>query len=307
VPSAPLGVTTTPGKASAVVSWSAPSSDGWSAVTAYTVTASPGGAVCSVGAPALSCTVSGLSDGPYTFTVAARNGVGWSAASAPSPSVTIDGVAPTVVVDALPVATAATSVRVAWKGYDAWSGVASYDVRWSRAAYSTGFAAPVFPAAWQHLTATSVALPLAAGYTYCVQVRDRDAAGNVSAWSPVQCVARALDDRALVAGRGWVRGVGSPFYLRTVTATRALGAVLVRTGARLDRVGVIATRCAGCGVVGIYVGTRLIGRLNLYLPVTRYRQLLMLPRFSYRSGTVVVRSLSARKVVQVDGLVVTRT
>jgi hypothetical protein len=120
-------------------------------------------------------------------------------------------------------------------------------------------------------------------------------------------VSRALDDRALVAGKGWVRGVGSAFYLRTATTTKALGAVLVRTGARLDRVGIVATRCKTCGVVGIYVGNRLIGKINLYLSVTRYKQILFLPKFSYRSGTVVIRSLTARKLVQVDGLVVTRT
>jgi hypothetical protein len=151
-----------------------------------------------------------------------------------------------------------------------------------------------------------VVVPLAAGDTSCVQVRDRDRVGNLSAWSPVRCLARALDDRSLVAGKGWVRGVASPFYLRTATITKTLGAVLVRTGARVDRVGVVATRCPVCGVVGIYVANRLIGKLNLDLRVTRYRQVLLLPSFSYRYGTVVVRSLTARKLVQVDGLVVTR-
>jgi subtilase family serine protease len=60
-------------------------------------------------------------------------------------------------------------------------------------------------------------------------------------------------------------------------------------------------------VVGIYVGTTLIGKVNLYLSVTRYQQFLFLPKFSYRYGTVVIRSLTARKLVQVDGLVVIRT
>ena len=60
-------------------------------------------------------------------------------------------------------------------------------------------------------------------------------------------------------------------------------------------------------MVGVYVGSTLIGKVNLYLSVTRYQQVLLLRRFSYRSGTVVIRSLSSGRLVQVDGLVVTRT
>ena len=86
-PGAPTGVSAVAGNASAVVSWTAPASDGGSAITGYTVTSSPGNITCT--AASSPCTVSGLTNGtPYTFTVTATNAIGTSPPSTPSASVT---------------------------------------------------------------------------------------------------------------------------------------------------------------------------------------------------------------------------
>jgi hypothetical protein len=94
VPGAPTGVTATAGNAQATVSWTAPSSNGGSTITKYTVTPFIGSTaqtpVTVTGSPpATSTTVTGLTNGTaYTFTVTAANGNGTSPASAPSNAVT---------------------------------------------------------------------------------------------------------------------------------------------------------------------------------------------------------------------------
>jgi len=86
-PGAPTGVSATAGDAQAAVSFTAPASDGGSAVTSYTVTSAPGGKTATC--PGSPCTVTGLTNGTsYTFTVHATNSIGDSTESAASAAVT---------------------------------------------------------------------------------------------------------------------------------------------------------------------------------------------------------------------------
>ena len=98
VPGAPTNVSASSGNGQAVISFTAPTIDGGSAITGYTVTSNPGGLTASGSSSPL--TVSGLTNGtPYTFTVVATNSVGNSVASSASDPVTPVSVpnAPTII------------------------------------------------------------------------------------------------------------------------------------------------------------------------------------------------------------------
>ena len=75
-PGRPTGVSAEASNGQATVSWTAPSYEGDSAITGYTVTASPDGNTCTT-TGATSCTVTGLTNcTAYTFTVTATNDLG---------------------------------------------------------------------------------------------------------------------------------------------------------------------------------------------------------------------------------------
>jgi uncharacterized protein (TIGR02145 family) len=89
VPGAPTSVVATPGNASASVAFTAtaPTNNGGSAITGYTVTSSPGGITATNATSPIN--VTGLINGTaYTFTVVATNAVGNSVASTASTAVT---------------------------------------------------------------------------------------------------------------------------------------------------------------------------------------------------------------------------
>jgi hypothetical protein len=88
-PGAPTSVTATAGDAWAAVTWTAPASQGSSAITGYVVTSSPGGLTVTAGADATGTVVTGLTNGTtFTFTVHATNAAGSGPESSASNAVT---------------------------------------------------------------------------------------------------------------------------------------------------------------------------------------------------------------------------
>jgi hypothetical protein len=247
----------------------------------------------------------GVSGGNHTLVVRATEPSGRTAVASRSFTVDATGPVSRVVSPTFETTTAGTTTLK----YTATDNIAtaSYDVRYRKASYLSGFGAYIQP--WTATTATSVNLTLDPGYEYCVSVRARDKLANIGAWSPEKCFARPMDDRALAAPTaGWTRPSWSAFYLNTATQTASYGASLTRT-VQGKRFYLVATKCPTCGLVAAYAGGKYIGAVNLAASTTQRQAVIPLPvQSTIFSGTLTFTVRSATgKGVQIDGLAVRRT
>ncbi len=245
----------------------------------------------------------GLKAGPHTVEAQAIDPTGLSSAVASS-SWTVDATAPTAGLTAPPSTLFTTSVALRWSGTDSGSGVAGYDLRVRYASPYGGFGSYVYPAGWQGLRTTSLTVSLSQGYTYCYSVRARDKVGNVGSWSTERCTTTVLDDRALTASSGFVRGTSASYAYGTFTLARSTARTLTRTSVQARRIGIVVTTCATCGSLEItHAGVKL-GRISLVTSTTMAKQIRWLPlQATTRRGTLTITTLSSR-VTYVDGIVV---
>ena len=167
-PGSPGGLTATPGMGQVSLSWKAPVTTGASAVTSYTVTASPGGATCTTAST--TCIVTGLTGGStYSFSVAATNAQGTGPASDPVSAT------PGASVPAAP-----TNLRAT---YAAKGGKSTATVSWTRPAGATSMQVRWAPnggawTAWKPVKADKIAVPgLVKGKTTSFEARGVNAGG----------------------------------------------------------------------------------------------------------------------------------
>ena len=252
---------------------------------------------------------SGLKDGDHVFSVVAVDEAG-NRSETVQLMWTVDTKAPTVGQGTPPLFVLGSTAGTEFKGSDDRTGVVNYDVRMRSAAHSGSFGDYLRPNTsadrWQATKARSVRTKVAPGRTYCFSVRARDAAGNVSPWTPDACSTTPVDDRSLKASSSWTRGKHGSDYLDTYTSTRTRKAELTLKTGGVRRLVLLANRCKGCGRVGVYIDGKLLRTINLDENSTVHQETFDLGKLSgAASRTVVIRALDKRQV-RIDGLIVVR-
>ncbi len=265
-PGAPTNVIATGGDQQAAITWSAPASDGGSAITSYTATAVPGGQTCTSTPPTTGCTITGLTNGTtYTINVTATNAV----STGPAGSTTV---APGRVPDAPTGLTA--------KGYNA-----KALLSWTAPVNNGGFVISSYTATATpggntcvvaYPTTTCTITGLTNGTTYSVSVTAMNAKGTSAASNsvnvtpqpvpgpPTNVIANSAGAVSTFAGSGTAgsadgTGTSAQFNGATGVAVDASGNVYVadKSNHRIRKItpaGVVTT-LAGFGTPGYFDGT----------------------------------------------------
>jgi Fibronectin type III domain len=314
VPDAPGSLTATPKPGGVMhLSWATPASDGGTAITGYEAFASTsagtqGPEIATVPATTTSVDVGQLTSGTtYYFSVVAVNVNGPSTGNSQTPGVP-DATAPTVsVTSPTRLFQLSTTIHVAYTAVDSDSpsGV-RYDVQYRVATWNSGFGS--YATLLGNSTATSASIGATPGHEYCIHVRARDTAGNLSAWSKDACTVLPLDDRALSAiTTGWSRITASSAYRGTLTTTTTNGAKLRLIGAHTDRIALVVMTCTSCGKIAIYLNGTYWRTVNTWASATHTRVILLPGTFSLRTATIVLANVSAGKRLIIDGIGIART
>jgi hypothetical protein len=260
---------------------------------------------CAVdGGAAVPCTsgllVTGLASGHHSVAVTATDVFGHVTSSVRT--FVVDNVAPSTASLVVPAYTLTKSATASFRAIDAGSPVV-YEVR--QRSWPLAATAPkpfVTLTSGQSTTTRAITVPLAA--RVCVQVRAKDLAGNVGAWSVERCTTTPVDDRGFRrVTSGWASASGSSFYLATATQAKRSGLRLVTT-ARVgaSRLALVATTCPTCGSAVVYHRGVKVGTVNLRSTRTVVRTVILLPPSVYRYGAIEVRTASAR-LVRIDGVI----
>lgn len=272
-------------------------------------------------------TLSALAQGTHTLQVYAADQAGNSDAS-PATETWIVDTTPPVAALVLPVGAFQFEKQftVSWKGGDAHSGIARYDVR-VRSAQALG-SFPKTPnqafiyASWKAgTTIVGSAFSGQPGYTYCFDVRAKDKAGNVGVFSSDRCTALPFDDVHITSASSfWEHKSGAGYYLGTYTRPKsplpppcfASGCGGVDASLKPWSIAyLLVGRCPTCGSIRLYTDPD-SGPSVPYGPVIKLskpgsavtKQTIFVAKTKTKPLELVVRLLSGQP--RIDGLMISR-
>jgi uncharacterized repeat protein (TIGR01451 family) len=196
----------------------------------------------------------------------------------------------------------APAFTVRWTATDPETHVASYDVRYRRAPFGGSFRGFVV---WQPDVegVTSDRFVDAPGSTYCFSARATNKAGTTSDWSTEACTAVPMGVRAFAPRAPWVTKPSDGYYQGSFAISSTRGATLARSRLAARHLGVVATRCPGCGSVVVRWNGRALRSFSLAAAKTQKGVLLQLPALpALQRGTLTVEVLTTGKPVKIEGL-----
>lgn len=266
------------------------------------------------GAPASPCTATPaygeLADGEHRLVVTARDAAGNVDPTPATRTWTIDSTAPappTMVIGGGRRFQTSETFPVEWSGPSATYDVEQVARPWNDAAFD-----------WVTLlagtTSTNQEIESEPGTTYCFHARALDPTGNASSWSDHGCTTAALDDDAFDGGSTgtWAQEENDKHYGRRALVSYKKGSSLrVPVGGALHAA-LVVERCPMCGAIAVFAedGTSmtLVRRITLYRPSETPRALvpIKLPGDAGREQDLVVKVVSARRRVAVDGIALDR-
>ncbi|MDQ2983187.1 MAG: hypothetical protein M3R70_04585 [Actinomycetota bacterium] len=126
---------------------------------------------------------------------------------------------------------------------------------------------------------------------------------------PATASTTSVDDAALAVVAGpWVRKRSNGFFGSTYSVAQRRDAALARAGVVADRIAVRVATCRRCGTIAVLWNGKLLRRFDLRARGPQKARLLQVAKFkANRSGTLVIRVLSRRRLVAVDALVLRRS
>lgn len=146
---------------------------------------------------------------------------------------------------------------------------------------------------------------LAPGWSACYLLYSPDGSANQT-----PCFGSPVDDAKLKRSDGWKRAVKSGNYMNTISTSAVKGSTLKLEDAWASYVGIVATKCPGCGSIKITMDGAEIDTIDLSSGQVKRKQ-----RFVYDvrdegspiNATFGVKVTTNDKPVNIDGLGVINT